>query len=156
MKTFLMIVVVMLMTGTVGAQNKSIEGLPIKLGDSIEKVKAALGTAIEPEESKSATQRNTKALRLSAQGIWVFFDQEGRAYTIRLDAPFAGNIAGVQIGDTRALLEEKLGKPAKVMKSTGNDLNQSESYIYYIDGLTAVRFDFDQDGGIEKIFIVKR
>ena len=155
MKQFLMIVFALLMAGTVGAQDKKIDGLPIKLGDSIEKVKAALGTAIEPEESKSAVQRNSKALRLKTRGIWVFFDQDGRAYNIRLDAPFAGNVAGVQIGQSRALLVEKLGKPAKVIKSVMIGLGQSEPYLYYIDDLTTVRFDFDRDGEIETIFILK-
>src|SRR5882672_2241599 len=118
MKQLLTIVLTVLMTGAVGAQDTKINGLPIKLGDSIEKVKAALGTDIEPKESKSAVRANTKMLRLKTKGIWVFFDQEGRTYNIRLDAPFAGSIAGMQIGQSRALLVEKLGKPARVIKRT--------------------------------------
>jgi hypothetical protein len=155
MKQFLMIVLAVLMTGTVGAQDNKINGLPIKLGDSIEKVKAALGTAIEPEESKSAVQSNTKALRLKTRGIWVFFDQEGRTYDIRLDAPFAGDVAGVQIGQSRSLLVEKLGNPAKILKGMAIDSNQADPYLYHIDDLTTVRFDFDQDDAIATIYILK-
>lgn len=114
-----------------------------------------LGTAIEPEESKSAAQSNTKALRLKTRGIWVFFDQEGRTYDIRLDTPFAGDVAGVQIGQSRSLLVEKLGNPAKILKGMAIDSNQADPYLYHIDDLTTVRFDFDQDDAIATIYILK-
>ena len=44
---------------TVSAQDRRIEGLPIKLGDSIDEVEAALGTTLEPQASKSAAQPKT-------------------------------------------------------------------------------------------------
>jgi hypothetical protein len=140
---------------TVSAQDRRIEGLPIKLGDSIDEVKAALGTTLEPEDSKSAAQPKTKALRLRTKGIWVFFDQTGRTYTIRLDAPFAGNVAGVQIGEPRAALVAKLGKPAKIIKKQPQFSKRLEVYLYYIDNLTSVRFHFDRDDEIETIFVSK-
>jgi hypothetical protein len=155
MKYVLTLALALLLTGPVAAQNARIEGLPIKLGDSIEAVKAALGTTLEAEDSKSAVRRNTKSLRLKTKGIWVFFDQDGRSYNIRLDAPFAGNIAGVKIGDSRARLQETLGKPHKVIKSVFPSTLRPEPYLYYIDDLTTVRFDFDGDGEIETAFILK-
>ncbi len=155
MKRLFVLVAALWMAGIAIAQDKKIEGLPVSLGDSIEKVKSALETTLEPEESRSAVQRNTKALRLKTRGIWVFFDQDGRAYNIRLDAPFAGNVGGVQIGNSRALLVEKLGKPAKVLKDMVMGLNKFEPYLYYIDDRTTVRFDFDRDGEIETMFVLK-
>ena len=156
MKRLLIVGVVTLYAAVAAAQQRAIEGLPIKLGDSIETVKAALGTALEPEAYRSAAQRNARTLRLKTKGIWVFFDQDGRAYNIRLDAPFDGNVGGVKIGQTRAALVEKLGKPAKVVKGVVlAGLTQYEPYLYYIDDLTTVRFDFDRDGEIEVIYIIK-
>jgi hypothetical protein len=153
MKYFLMIAVAVLATGAFGAQGKGIEGLPIKVGDSMEQVRAALGTAMKPESSKSNPDSGTKELRLKTKGIWVFFDREGRTYSIRLDPPFAGNVDGVKIGHPRALLVEKLGQPVKVLK--GPAMMDSKPYLYYIDDLTTVRFDFDQDDKISTIFILK-
>ena len=142
-------------SGLALAQTKTIEGLPIRPGDSIEKVKTALRTTLEPEESKSALQRNTKQLRLKTKGIWAFFDPDGRVYNIRLDAPFRGNVGGVKIGDSRATLVEKLGKPAKLLKGATPRLKQEDPYVYYIDDRTTVRFDFNRSAEIETVFILK-
>ena len=154
----LALVVALAVSNAVLAQGKGIEGLPVGLGDSIEKVQAAFGTTLEPEPSKS-TMQNTRQLRLRTRGVSVFFDQDGKAYTIRLEAPFAGNVGGVKIGDTRAVLVEKLGKPAKVMKAASGygPPNQRDSapYIYYIDDRTTVRFDFDRDNEIEAAYLIK-
>jgi hypothetical protein len=155
LKRLAIAVIAALAVGGAFAQTNKIEGLPIKLGDSIEAVKAALGTTLEPEESQSAVRRNTKSLRLKTRGIWVFFDQNGRSYNIRLDSPFPGTIAGVKIGDSRARLEERLGKPHKVLKQLAPTLVKPEPYLYYIDDVTTVRFDFDPDGEIETAFILK-
>lgn len=142
-------------SGLAISQSTEIVGVPIKIGDPIETVKAALQTSIEPEEMTSAVRTNTKALRLKTKGIWVFFDRTNRAYNIRLDAPFPGNVGGIKIGDSLALLEKTLGKPAKVMKIGISIPGRYEPYLYYIDDLTTVRFDFDRDGLIETIFVMK-
>lgn len=110
MKYFLMIAIAVLATGAFGAQGKGIEGLPIKLGDSVEKVRAALGTTLEPESFTRAAEGDAKALRLKTKGIWVFFDREGRTYGIRLEPPFAGNAAGVKIGRSAPPSSLKLSK----------------------------------------------
>jgi len=135
-------------------QGTVIEGLPIGLGDSIEKVRAALGTDQQPIDSKSAVRKNTKQLRLTAMGIWVFFDQDGKVYNIRLDAPFAGSIGGVRIGDSWSTLVERLGKPARVLEIPGKSGQQP--YLYHLDDRTSVRFDFNLDGEVETVFIVTR
>jgi len=155
MKAISLVAVGLTISSLALAQGKAIQGLPVALGDSIEKVQSALGTTMQAEESKSAVQTNTKQLRLKTQGIWVFFDQDGKAYNIRLDAPFAGNIGGVKIGDSKAALTEKLGKPAKVMKGMMPGFRTQEPYLYYIDDRTTVRFDFDRDGEIETAYILK-
>jgi hypothetical protein len=141
--------------GSAFAQTKNVEGLPIDLGDSIPEVQAALGTAMEPEPSTSV-QPDTKELRLKSKGISVFFDRSGKAYNIRLDAPFKGSIKGIKIGDSRVALVQKFGEPVRVIKSvSGRPVqNRQEPYIYYIDDRTTARFDFDRDDVIETVFIV--
>lgn len=151
MRYLLMMAIAVLATGAF-AQGKRIEGLPIKLGDSVEAVRAALGTTLEPDPAKSALPSGAKQLRLKTKGIWVFFDSNDRTYTIRLDAPFAGNVAGVKIGDPRAFLVKSLGEPPKVVKLPGKG---PAPYLYYLDDTTTVRFDFDQDDKISSIYIFK-
>ena len=136
---------------------QKISGLPIQPGDTIENVKAALDTDIEPEAyDDSALQGKNKQLRLKTKGIWVFFDQSGRAYTIRLDEPFAGNVAGVEIGKSRAFLVEKLGKPTKIIERMPTLNNRSKPYSYHIGDNTKARFNFGDDDEIINIFITKR
>jgi hypothetical protein len=138
------------------AQTKTIEGVPIGLGDSVEKVKTALGTTMEPEPIKSVFNRKITLLRVRTKGISAVFNEDGKVESIRLDAPFAGNVGGVKIGDARAKLMEKLGKPVRVLKSqSGSPFKQTEPYIYYVDDRTTVRFDFDRDDEIETMFILK-
>ena len=64
-----------------------IEGLPIHTGDTVEAVQAAYRTDEVPQPSQSS-RKNATALHLSSHGVWVFFDQDHKAYTIRLEAPF--------------------------------------------------------------------
>ena len=144
-----------LYTGSALSQPVSVVGLPIKFDDSIEVVKTTLRTTMEPEEATSAGQRNTKQLRLKTKGIWVFFDKTGHVMNIRLDAPFAGNIGGVRIGDSIVLLEKTLGKPAKLLKMGIQLPDRNDPYLYYIGDITTARFDFDRDGQIETIFLFK-
>lgn len=136
------------------ASAQKIEGVPVSLGDTVEAARAALKTDLQPEESQSV-RLGTTALRLKTKGIWVFFDKDGKAYNIRLDAPFAGGVGGVKIGNTRGFLVETLGKPATVVKGVVPIANQLEPHIYYVDDRTTVRFDFDRDGQIDHIFITK-
>lgn len=150
---------IMLSASFVYAQNvevpQTISGLPIKPGDSIEKVKAALVTDLEPEPfDKNANQKNLKQLRLKTKGIWVFFNQFGDVETIRLDAPFPGNIGGVGIGNTRASLEEKLGKPTRTIDNMRTD-SESKPYLYNLSKDMRVRIDFDRDDEIERFFVFK-
>lgn len=133
-----------------------ISGLPIKPGDSIENVKSALNTDIEPEAyDNSASQGKNKQLRLKTKGIWVFFDQSGRAYSIRLDAPFTGNVGGVEIGKSRAFLVEKLGKPTKIIERMPTLNDRAKPYLYRIDDNTKVRFNFGDDDEISDILVTK-
>jgi hypothetical protein len=140
--------------GAVAAQAAAnIEGMPLHAGDTAEKVREVYKTEKQPEPYKSATEENTTQLRLKTRGVWFFFDMDGKIYTIRLDAPFAGAINGVKIGDTREKMFEVLGQPIRTLKP----LTEAGpySYIYYLDDDTTANFTADADGKIETVFLGK-
>ncbi len=128
------------------AHTASIEGMPIRVGDTLDKVQDVYKTDMMPEPVKSIRE-GTKGLRLKTRGVWFFFDKDGKIETIRLDAPFEGAINGVKIADTSAKMREVLGEPAKTLKP------RAEGYLYYIDDRTTARFDLGEDKKIETIFL---
>jgi hypothetical protein len=135
-----------------------ITDLPVNIGDSIEKVKAALNTNQELEDTKSAVNKGSTALRLRTKGIWIFFDSSGTVYTMRVDAPFIGKIKDIGIGSTHRRVLESLGKPAKTIKSNFNIGILAETvdpHIYYPDDRTTMQIKFDKDGLVETIFLTK-
>jgi hypothetical protein len=154
--TSICIVVALFALTTAGqALAVNIEGLPIKIGDSVETVQKALGTDLEPEKEEniatSAIRPNTKTkLRLKTKGIWVFFNK-GKVYTIRLEKPFSGNIGGVKPGDPSSKIEKTFGPPVK----RGTSFGKFPTYTYYFDDITTTRFDVNQDDEIETIFLIK-
>jgi hypothetical protein len=88
--------------------------LPVVIGDSLEKVKAALGTSVEAKSySNSDRDENKLELDLRDRGLIVFFDSDHKVYTIRFQAPFAGSVGGVRIGDTRTSVVSRLGLPLR-------------------------------------------
>jgi hypothetical protein len=137
---------------TLASAQPQIEGLPIKFGDTYEKVREVYQTDLRPESTQSAV-RGATALRLKTKGVWFFFNREGKIYTIRLDAPFAGHIGGVKIGDSATTMMGTLGKPAKIPSTLSNF--SPRSYIYYLDDVTTVSFRTNSDEEIETIFLIK-
>lgn len=49
-------------------------------------------------------------------GVWVFFDSDLQASGSRLDAPFAGKIDGIRVGDTLSQVREIKGAPTNVFQ----------------------------------------
>src|SRR5512135_3406289 len=96
--------------------------LPFKLtlGDDVAIVKAKLGTNIDPEPmprnpalppSAPDMNKGKTTLHLRTKGIWTFFGRDGKLETIRLDAPFAGDVMGVRLGDDDQKLIATVGNP---------------------------------------------
>lgn len=139
------------------AEGVNIEGLPISLGDTVDKVKEVYQTKLDPEPNDSPAQRGGTSLRLKTKGLWFFFNRDGKIYTIRIEAPFHGTINGVKIGDTAAKMLKVLGQPAKVPKPiaglAGNFMPRS--YIYYLDDVTTANFQVNADDEIEIVFLLK-
>lgn len=132
-----------------------IEGVPVKIGDSVENVQQALGTNLQPEKKEDTTSfasikpSHKSALRLKTKGIWVFFEK-GKVYTIRVDKPFSGNVGGVKLGDPSSKIEKLLGPPAK-----RGTLGKNQTLTYYFDDITTTQFNVNQDDEVETVFFIK-
>jgi len=135
------------------SQQKPIESLPIKLGDTYEQVKAAYQTPLEPEPAPSTVKGATQ-LRLKTKGVWFFFNKDGKIYTIRLESPFPGSIGGVRIGDKVKDMQKVLGKPAKV-PSTPLPAVIGQRFVYYLDDITTAVFQANGDDEVEIVYLVK-
>jgi hypothetical protein len=134
------------------AQTAPLPGLGFKLGDDVATVKAALRTDANPEPTPRNPllppnvpdiNRGKSALHLRTRGIWAFFDATGTVYTVRLDAPFAGNVLGVKLGDPVQQVVQKLGNP---IKKPGTAFVTMQSYQYAIDDSAYASFDANDDG----------
>jgi hypothetical protein len=137
------------------AASPIVEGLPVWIGDTSDKVRDVYQTKLEPEPNETSLLKGTTALRLKTKGVWFFFTREGKIYTIRLEAPFPGTIGGVKIGDTASKMLKVLGNPAKVPKPIGGSNLAPRSYIYYLDDVTTANFQVNSDDEVEIVFLVK-
>jgi hypothetical protein len=54
------------------AEGVNIEGLPVWIGDTVDKVMEVYQTKLEPEPNDNTTQRGTTSLRLKTKGVWFF------------------------------------------------------------------------------------
>jgi hypothetical protein len=142
------------------AQTTPIQALGFKLGDDVATVKAALKTNVETEPlaknpllpaNLPDINRGKTVLHLRTKGIWAFFSPAGVVETIRLDAPFTGNVLGVKLGDTVKQISEKLGNP---IKKPGVALLTMQSNQYAIDDSAYVNF-VTNDDGVQIIFITR-
>ncbi len=137
----------------VAAAQHRIEGLPIKVGDTYEEVKAVYQTDLKPQPTSTP---GSTGLRLRTKGVWFFFGEVGTIYTIRLEAPFPGNIGGVKIGDSFDVMTSKLGDPVKIENGPvmgGKPI--FTKYIYYPDDVTTASIQLGSDKKIEIIFLTK-
>jgi hypothetical protein len=161
--------------GQAPAQTADVENMPIRIGDTIERVREAYQTRLEPEPFDSIYKGAT-ALRLKTRGVWFFFDRNGRIYTIRLDAPFAGTIKGIRIGDTAAKVLDVLGQPIipkppqqsaspgflyrfddEVMLPRPPPLPKfgPPGFLYRLDDDVMAKLDLDDDNQVETVFLSK-
>jgi hypothetical protein len=90
-----------------------------------------------------------ESLRYPAVGVWFFFDATDRVKGIRIEAPFAGAIRGLSIGDPATAVTEKLGEPTAKF-NFGDNLALSYGTMAAGD---FVRFDASPEGRIVTIFM---
>jgi hypothetical protein len=147
------------LNGNASAQSSPVQGLGFKLGDDISTVKDALHTSTEPDELVrnpalpafvTDPNKGKKELHLRTRGVWVFFNPTGNVDTIRLDAPYAGTVLGIKLGDSLEKVTSTLGKPVKKPPFT---LPGQQALIYVLDDSAYARFDVSDDG-VQTIFII--
>ena len=100
----------------------------------------------------SSTVADARSLLSSNQGIRVFFDRANKVYEVRIDAPFAGQIGGTRINETREDVEKTLGPPAKAL--SGSAAKVTRSFIYDINAETSARYDFDVGNRVKTIYLL--
>lgn len=122
------------------------EGLPVKLGDPIDTVKATYSIKGNPEGAGAPT------LRVALSGLTFFFTEQDKTLRmVRADPPFSGNIEHVRIGDTADEVVAKLGQPY-LARELG--FHNKKRYWFRVD-LNTLMCDFDEAGRIESIFFSK-
>ena len=82
-------------------------------GDPVDSVKAFYGIHVDPKKLPTITPGQTEyEYRFSQWGVWVFFNKDLRVTTIRFDAPFAGKIGGIVVGENVDQIRRLRGEPA--------------------------------------------
>lgn len=155
---FTVFTTVALMSFSAFAQQTLVDGLTFKLGDDVQKVKNALKTDLDPEplentSPSSFTKMNDgkSSLFLRTKGIRVFFNKKEVVESIKFEAPFAGSISGIKLGDTEKKVREVKGKPIKSPWQFG----ASQAFLYVLDDTAYIRFDINENEGVQTIFIQK-
>jgi hypothetical protein len=109
------------------ASPDAVPGLRVALGDTMDKVRAAYAVRGEPIIS---CLEPCLMLWARSDGLRFFFKKDDKLlYEIRADAPFAGSIVGVRLGDSLDDVAAKLGAPLRAP--------------WEFDGLMAYLFDAD-------------
>ncbi len=144
--------ILLLLIGWAQALPLYAEGLPIKIGDTVEAIQKAYATTLEPEPYKVGMNNAGTKLHLKKEGVVVIFDAQGRASTIRLEAPFSGDIRGVKIGSSKAQIEKLLGPPDK---KSFPPLVATESHDYYFEDMTTIRLAFSPVTSVQAIILFK-
>lgn len=142
-------------------------GLPFGFGATVAQVQAALGTQQAPESYRwqnpvtGKTEELGTQLRHVPSGVWLFWSPAGVLTTIRLDAPFAGSIGGVRIGDTRATVVARRGAfpPAPPALDASAEVRRVLDNLqrtrprYVIGGEYGAGYDFGDGDAVRTIFL---
>ncbi len=121
-----------------------LQGIPVSIGYTVEQVKAAYQTPIDPEPFNVPGKPGVTLLRLRSKGVGIFFDPTGKASHIRFDLPFQGSLMGVKIGDSQEAVTTRLGKPAKIISKPGSP----DELIYFPDDRFSVALMMSPSGEV--------
>ncbi|MCZ0734905.1 hypothetical protein [Phreatobacter sp. AB_2022a] len=120
------------------AEEVSTEGLPAALGATVAEVQAAFATSAAPATDAEWSE---PALAFPDRGVRVMFGPDGKAKRIVLDAPFAGSVAKVSIGDSLRSLDRQVGDAAAGPRGLGEGIGLNS----YGDGQLVFRSSIDTD-----------
>ncbi|QGZ57861.1 hypothetical protein FAZ97_23585 [Paraburkholderia acidiphila] len=147
----LVFAVMMSMSACAFAQQVALPGIGFRIGDDLAEVKAALHTSDVPEPlaqplllpaNMHNPNQDKTVLHLRTKGISALFDASNKVQAIRLDAPFAGEVKGVKLGDSAKTVTSKLGDPV----SKPATLLTFQIYRYVLDDEAYVAYWINVDG----------
>ena len=98
------------------ATEMTTDGLPVAIGATVGEVQAAFGVSAAPATD---AEWNEPALAFPDRGVRVMFGPDGRAMRIVLDAPFAGTVTHVAIGDSLRSINRRIGGAAAGPRGLG-------------------------------------
>lgn len=143
---------------SVFGQQTPAEGISFKLRDDVQTVKNSLKTDLDPEPIENTSpsafvnlNAGKTVLFLRTKGVRVFFNKAGIVETIRFDLPFAGSIDGIKLGDSEKKVREMKGKPIKKPWQFG----AAQAFLYALDDTAYIRFDINENEGVQTIIIQK-
>ena len=90
-------------------------------------------------------------LHLRTKGITVTFNKTDIAESIKIDESFSGSVAGIKLGDSEKTLRSVMGKPVKAPTPMG----ANQSFLYALDDSAYIRFDVNENNGVQAIYIQK-
>lgn len=139
-------------------QQTPVGGISFKLKDDVQTVKNALKTDLDPEPMENTSppgftnlNAGKTVLFLRTKGIRVFFNKAGVVETIRFEPPFAGSVDGIKLGDSEKKVRDLKGKPIKNPWQFG----AAQAFLYALDDTAYIRFDINENEGVQTIFIQK-
>jgi hypothetical protein len=120
-----------------------IEGLKAALGDPIERVRTAYNIKNEPFTSGRSLMH-----RVPLEGLFFFFDKDSTLYQVRMDAPFAGSVQGIRIGDLLDKVLQQLGQPY----TAPWDFGGNKAHAFQL-GQIVLRYDIAKDGKVATMMV---
>jgi hypothetical protein len=134
---------------SLAAESSAPGTIEVTVGESLQDLQSALKINQTPSEISSASGHETQ-LRLPERGLWIFFDSDNRVTQYRFDAPFAGSIHGVKVGDSMAQAQVALGPPAYPVRTVA----LGQAFVYQQDNGLTIRCDFDSSGKLQTIRVL--
>ena len=115
---------------------------PIKIGDSISKVKEYFDISYDIIKEGDDATHGMWYYHFEEKGIWYFFDTAYNVRTIRYEAPFKGEVDGIMIGDSSQKVRNLKGEPNRTFWFGFNS-----AWIYSPDSDAFVRYDISPETG---------
>jgi hypothetical protein len=138
------------------AQKDIVEGLTLRLGDSVDQVRKALDSTLVPEPvvlpgipKPPPFLAHDTQIQFKTRGLVVTF-REQRVIAIRIEPPFRGGLQGLHLGDPEENVEKLLGPPAKT-STVGTLLH---TMTYYFDDVTTTIVS-TQNGQVASFTLLK-
>jgi len=120
------------------------------IGESLLEVESALNVTPSASSTPTASGLPETEFRLQARGIWVFLGPDNKALQYRFDAPFAGAIHGVKLGNTIAQTRAVLGAPTRPIPN----VLSGQAFFYQLQDGIGIRCDFDNTGTLRTIRVL--